>query len=141
MQPQRNSLSILVNPPTPISFGRYQLEVTPLTAAELPKVLHHVGVLLPLLDSVQSIEDCVALLADHGDALLAVCAIGARLPREQVDALMPDEVAELLLALIEVNMDFFGPRLARLRAQADGLAERMRARVPPTSTGPTPSPV
>lgn len=138
MTPPRNSLSILANTPTAVTFGRYQLELTPITTGELNQLLPLVGHLLPLLDAVNTAEDVLALLADHGDRVLQAVAIAARLPREQVDALMPDEVAELLLGLMEVNVDFFVHRTTSLTARVQAGRERLAAAL--TAAGKTPLP-
>lgn len=146
MRPKQNSLDILVNTPTPLQFGTYSIEATPLTTGELPAVLAKIGHLLPLLQAVHSAADVAALLADHGDALIEAAAIAARLPLDQVQALAPDECVELMFGLIEVNVDFFVQRMTRLtgraveaRARMEALAAHARAAAA-TLPGTKPSP-
>ena len=136
MQPQRNSLAVLVNPPVRVEFGGYAIEVTPLTTRELFELDRVAGHVLPLLGQVGGAQDLLALFADHGEALMGAVAIAGRLDLAQVELLPPDEFCELALGLIEVNADFFVPRLSRLA----GRVERTRARLQTTLPGPTPSP-
>lgn len=55
--------------------------------------------------------DWLALLTEHGDAILDALAIAARRPREWVEALSLDNAVQLATALFEVNVDFFVQRV------------------------------
>jgi len=138
----RNTLAILANEPTHVTFGDYALDATPLTIGELPAILRHAEPLFNVLDRVKTIEDAVALFLDHGDALIEITAIAARLPAEQVRALTPDAAAELFLALLEVNADFFVRRMGRAHERARQVAEIITGALQgaANSTGQTPLP-
>ncbi|WP_290889375.1 hypothetical protein [Arenimonas sp.] len=137
MRPQQNSLDTLVNEPVQIEVGGVALHVTPLTVGQLPTVLRLAQPFLLLLDTVRSAEDALALIADHGDAIVAIAAIAADVPQDQVARLTPDLLAELFIKLLELNADFFGPRLPALQARVAAGMARLQAKSP---AGPTPSP-
>lgn len=122
----QNSLSLLVNEPTHITFGPYSIDVTPLTVGELPAVLRHAGPILNMLATVRSQEDAVALVLDHGEAIIEIVALAARLPGDQVRALTPDLMGELFFGLIEVNGDFFVRRMKPLSERALAVMARLQ---------------
>lgn len=139
----QNTLSILVNEPTHITFGPYSIEATPITVGELPAVLRHAGPIIEAVQSISTIEDAIALFAAHGDALIEITALAARLPIEQVRALTPDLAAELFIGLLELNSDFFARRMGPGLLRAGEILGRVGEPAAPqatSSTGPTSSP-
>lgn len=142
MAAPQNTLAILANEPTRIAFGDYSIDATPLTVGELPAILRHAGPILGVLQTVQTAQDAVVLFLDHGDALIEITALAARLPSDQVRALTVDVAAELFFALLEVNADFFVGRMGRAAQTARRAIERIEAgtKVAARSTGPTSSP-
>lgn len=65
----------------------------------------------PIFGALADGDLLAALLADP-DSVIAAVAVGARLPRAEVDALDTAELVELGGAVMQVNADFFARRLA-----------------------------
>lgn len=115
-------------PPTALSLeiAGAGLAITPIRIGEIPALLAAVRPFAHRL--VDADPDWLALLADHGDALLAAIAVASRRPKEWVDALALDDAIRLAAALFEVNADFFVQRVvptiqhaaARINAQMSG---------------------
>ncbi len=126
MPDELNQLEVKPSVAKRIRFGAYQLDVAPLDAGEVQAVLSKIGHLAPLVPTIKGMEDVVVLIGDHGAAVLSAAALAARLPDETVQSLMPDEAIELMLGLLEVNFEFFLPRMAQLTQRTSGAAERIR---------------
>ena len=65
-----------------------RLAIGPLVVGELPAMMKAVR---PFAEHLNADPDWLALLCDHGDALLEALAIASRTPREWVDSLPLDE--------------------------------------------------
>lgn len=115
-------------PVTALVDGRL-VEITPIRVAELPRMIKACA---PVFGHLSAGDVEGALLMDADSAIEAV-AIGARMPREDLDKLGLDDLIELGAAVLRVNADFFARRLApRLVAASETFAVAM--------TGLNPSP-
>lgn len=111
-----------------------EVVITPLRVKELPALVRLVDPLLAQLiydAGGLDVPRMIALLGDHGEAIIDATAICIRQPRAWLDELLPDRLAVLALLAIEVNADFFMRALAALqvsvRELAPGLAQRINA--------------
>jgi hypothetical protein len=145
---RRNSLADLIGGPVRREVAGVQLEIRPLTVRQLPRVLQLSGPFIYHLRTIASAEDAIALLGDHGAVVAELTAFAADLDPAELDAVTPDVMAEIFLAVLEINRDFFTPRIARLAARAQEVLGRLRAdlaargdpRMPAVSSAtPTPS--
>lgn len=98
-------------PPQPqsLDIAGDTLALTPIRVGEVPALLAAIKPIAPHL--VNGDPDWLALLTEHGDAILDALAIAARRPREWVEALSLDDAVQLATALFEVNVDFFVQRV------------------------------
>jgi hypothetical protein len=98
-------------PPQPqsLEIAGDTLALTPIRVGEVPALLAAIKPIAPHL--VNGDPDWLALLMEHGDAILDALAIAARRPREWVEALSLDDAVQLATALFEVNVDFFVQRV------------------------------
>lgn len=125
-----SDLDVMVPPAQELDLAGRCLSISPLVVGELPAMLK---VVRPFAQQLAGDPDWLALLAEHGDALLGALALGSRQPREWVDALPLDEAIALAAAVFEVNADFFVHRVApKIGTLAQSLSGRL--------AGPTPSP-
>jgi len=92
-----------------LELAGQRLTISPLVVGELPAMLKAVR---PFAEQLTGEPDWMAMLCDHGDALLAALALASRQPRDRVDALALDEAITLAAAVFEVNADFFVRRVA-----------------------------
>ena len=117
-------------PPVPVVLviGGERLELTPLKVGELPAFARAVQ---PVAASLSASPDWLALLAEHGEAVIAAVAIAARRPVDWVAGLDLDEAVHLAEAVFGVNTDFFIRRLLPSVTQA-------AARIGQTLESPTP---
>jgi len=112
-----------------LELAGQRLTISPLLVGELPAMLKAVR---PFAEQLTGEPDWLALLCDHGDALLAALALASRQPRDRVDALALDEAITLAAAVFEVNADFFVRRVA---PKVGDLAQSLNSRL----AGSTPS--
>lgn len=121
-------------PPLPVTLvvAGETLELAPLKVGELPAFTRAVR---PFAERLGTEPDWLALLAEEGEAVLAVLAIASRRPRAWIDGLELDEAIRLAEALLEVNADFFVQRVSPQIARA---AASLEARIRQTA-GAAPS--
>ena len=89
----------------------------------------------------------LALMGDHGDAIIAATAICIRQPLAWVEQLYADRLAALALLAVEVNSDFFTRALPGMKAALPQLVPELAKAiglqapdlVSPVGAGPTPS--
>jgi len=98
-------------PPQPqsIEIAGDTLTLTPIRVGEVPALLAAIKPIAPQLMSGD--PDWLALLTDHGEAILDALAVAARRPREWVEGLALDDAVQLATVLFEVNADFFVQRV------------------------------
>lgn len=117
--------------PTSVVVGGERIDLTPLKVGEVPAFARAVQ---PVASHLSASPDWLALLAEHGEALIDAVAIASRRPKEWVTALDLDDAVRLVEAVFEVNADFFIQRvLPRLTEAAARVAQTASAQTP----GPT----
>lgn len=117
-------------PPVPASLviGGERLTLTPLKIGEVPAFARAVQPLVSSISaSLSASPDWLALLADHGEAVIEAVAIASRRPNEWVTGLELDDAVRLSEAVFEVNADFFIRRVLPSMTEA---AARIGARMP-----------
>ena len=104
-------------PPVPLSIeiAGERIDLTPLKVGEVPAFARAVQ---PIAAGLSASPDWLALLADHGEAVIAAIAIATRRPVVWVAGLDLDEAVRLAEAVFGVNADFFIRRLLPSVTQA-----------------------
>ena len=117
-------------PPVPLSIeiAGERIDLTPLKVGEVPAFARAVQ---PIAAGLSASPDWLALLAEHGEAVIAAIAIATRRPVDWVAGLDLDEAVRLAEAVFGVNADFFIRRLLPSVTQA-------AARIGQTLESPTP---
>ena len=117
-------------PPVPVTLviGGERLDLTPLKVGDVPAFARAVQ---PVAASLSASPDWLALLAEHGEAVIDAVAIASRRPPEWVTNLALDDAVRLPEAVFEVNADFFIQRvLPSLTEAATRVSQTLRARIP-----------
>ncbi len=106
-----------VLPPMPVfvEIAGERIDLTPLKVGEVPAFARAVQ---PIAASLSASPDWLALLADHGEAVIEAIAIASRRPRDWLASLDLDEAVRLAESVFEVNADFFIRRLLPSVTQA-----------------------
>ena len=104
-------------PPVPLSIeiAGERIDLTPLKVGEVPAFARAVQ---PIAAGLSASPDWLALLAEHGEAVIATIAIATRRPVVWVAGLDLDEAVRLAEAVFGVNADFFIRRLLPSVTQA-----------------------
>ena len=117
-------------PPVPVTLviGGERLELTPLKVGDVPAFARAVQ---PVAASLSASPDWLALLAEHGEAVIDAVAIASRRPPEWVTNLALDDAVRLAEAVFEVNADFFIQRvLPSLTEAATRVSQILGAEIP-----------
>ena len=117
-------------PPVPVTLviGGERLDLTPLKVGDVPAFARAVQ---PVAASLSVSPDWLALLAEHGEAVIDAIAIASRRPPEWVTNLEIDDAVRLAEAVFEVNADFFIQRvLPSLTEAATRVSQTLGARIP-----------
>ena len=117
-------------PPVPVTLviGGERLELTPLKVGDVPAFARAVQ---PVAASLSASPDWLALLAEHGEAVIDAVAIASRRPPEWVTNLALDDAVHLAEAVFEVNADFFIHRvLPSLTEAATRVSQSLGPRIP-----------
>lgn len=117
-------------PPVPVTLviGGERLDLTPLKVGDVPAFARAVQ---PVAASLSASPDWLALLAEHGEAVIDAVAIASRRPSEWVTNLALDDAVRLAEAVFEVNADFFIQRvLPSLTEAATRVSQTLGARIP-----------
>jgi hypothetical protein len=109
-----SDLDVLVPQARVLELAGQRLTISPLVVGELPAMLKAVR---PFAEQLTGEPDWLALLCDHGDALLAALALASRQPRDWVDALALDDGVERQFLAVAGE-----PQVGR-RQRADRLVE------------------
>lgn len=127
--------TFVVLPPVPVfvEIAGERIDLSPLKVGEVPAFARAVQ---PIAASLSASPDWLALLADHGEAVIAAVAIAARRPVDWVAGLDLDEAVQLAESVFEVNADFFIRRLLPRVTQA---AARVGQTIERQSPGAMPS--
>ena len=104
-------------PPVPASvkIAGEHIELTPLKVGEVPAFARAVQ---PIAASLSASPDWLAILAEHGETVIAALAIATRRPVDWVAGLELDDAVHLAEAVFGVNADFFVRRLLPSVTQA-----------------------
>ena len=116
-------------PPVPVTLviGGERLELTPLKVGDVPAFARAVQ---PVAASLSASPDWLALLAEHGEAVIDAVAIASRRPPEWVTNLALDDAVRLAEAVFEVNADFFIQRVLPSLTEAATRISTLAARIP-----------
>ena len=117
-------------PPVPVTLviGGERLDLTPLKVGDVPAFARAVQ---PVAASLSASPDWLALLAEHGEAVIDAIAIASRRPPEWVTNLALDDAVRLAEAVFEVNADFFIQRvLPSLTEAATRVSQILGAQIP-----------
>ena len=117
-------------PPVPVTLviGGEPLELTPIRVGELPAFARAVQ---PVAVSLSASPDWLALMAEHGEAVIEAVAIATRRPVDWVAGLGLDEAVRLTEAVFEVNADFFIQRvLPSLTEAAPRVSQTLGVQIP-----------
>ena len=117
-------------PPVPVTLviGGERLDLTPLKVGDVPAFARAVQ---PVAASLSASPDWLALLAEHGEAVIDAVAIASRRPSEWVTSLALDDAVRLAEAVFEVNADFFIQRvLPSLTEAATRVSQTLGAKIP-----------
>lgn len=117
-------------PPVPVTLviGGERLELTPLKVGDVPAFARAVQ---PVAANLSASPNWLALLAEHGEAVIDAVAIASRRPPEWVTNLALDDAVRLAEAVFEVNADFFIQRvLPSLTEAATRVSQILGARIP-----------
>lgn len=122
-------------PPVPLSIeiAGERIDLTPLKVGEVPAFARAVQ---PIAVGLSASPDWLALLAEHGEVVIAAIAIATRRPVVWVAGLDLDEAVRLADAVFGVNADFFIRRLLPSVTQA---AARIGQALESPTPGATPS--
>ena len=106
-----------VLPPVPafVEITGERIDLTPLKVGEVPAFARAVQ---PIAAGLSASPDWLALLAEHGEVVIAAIAIATRRPVVWVAGLDLDEAVRLAEAVFGVNADFFIRRLLPSVTQA-----------------------
>lgn len=91
-----------------VTVSGAQITITPIKVGELPAFIRAVK---PFAAGIGSNPDWLALISDHGEAVIDALAIASRQPREWVASLDLDDAMRLADVIFEANADFFIRRL------------------------------
>ena len=117
-------------PPVPVTLviGGERLELTPLKVGDVPAFARAVQ---PVAASLSASPDWLALLAEHGEAVIDAVAIASRRPLEWVTNLALDDAVRWAEAVFEVNADFFIQRvLPSLTEAATRVSQTLGVQIP-----------
>ena len=117
-------------PPVPVTLviGGERLDLTPLKVGDVPAFARAVQ---PVAASLSASPDWLALLAEHGEAVIDAIAIASRRPPEWVTNLALDDAVRLAEAVFEVNADFFIQRvLPSLTEAATRVSQTLGVQIP-----------
>lgn len=119
-----------VLPPVPVTLdiGGERIELTPLRVGDVPAFARAVQ---PVATSLSASPDWLALLAEHGEAVIEAVAIASRRPVDWVTNLALDDAVRLAEAVFAVNADFFIQRvLPSLTEAATRVSQTLAAQIP-----------
>jgi hypothetical protein len=124
MRDMGDTLAALPPAPTSIVIGGERFDLTPIKVGEVPAFARAVQ---PVAASLSASPDWLALLAEHGEAVIEALAIASRRPTAWVTGLELDDAVRLAQAVFEVNADFF---IRRVLPSVTEAAARIGARMP-----------
>ena len=106
------------------------VRILPLTIGQLPRFVRAIQPAAPLLTGDEA-PDWLALIGEHGEAVIAAAAVATGMESKEIGALAPDEFVVLCGAIFESNVDFFVRRLAPAMERASDRIVAATARIEP----------
>jgi hypothetical protein len=106
-----NDLDVLDPPGQKVTVAGQSVSVKPITIGQLPRFVRAIRPAVPHLSGDEH-PDWLALVADHGEALIEAAAVATGIESKEIESLPPDEFVVLCGAIFECNVSFFVERLA-----------------------------
>lgn len=123
-----NDLDVLDPPDHTVTVAGQPITIRPLTIGQLPRFARAIRPAAPLL-SGDADPDWLALVAEHGEALIEAAAVATGIEQKDLEALAPDEFVLLCGAIFETNVSFFVDRLAPAMERASDRIVAATARI------------
>lgn len=130
------SLRDLLAQPVPLVVGEITLQIAPMGWHQASCALEHLlpaAGALPLLAGGDDAQDRFAqwlgVIVTYRDEVAAFAAEASALPIDEVRALPPAAMAELMVGLVEINLDFFVRSLPALAQRWNGRLGALGARL------------
>lgn len=131
-----NDLDILDPTGRNVTIAGRTVSIVPLTIGQLPRFARAIHPAAPMLAGYEDIA-WLALIAEHGEALIEAAAVATGIESKEIESLAPDEFVLLCGAIFEANVDFFVRRLAPAMERASDRVVAATATIP--GAGVTPS--
>jgi hypothetical protein len=112
-----------------VTVAGREIRIMPLTIGQLPAFVRAIQPAAPYLSGDQDL-DWLALVAEHGEALIEAAAVATGIESKEIEAMAPDEFVLLCGAIFEVDLDFFVHRLAPAMERASDRIVAATARIP-----------
>ena len=136
---KRIELEFVCPPETVVVVDGKDIVITPIRIGKLPALLRAVepafADLLALVDN-PGVDTALRLAGERGELVCDVVALCTGLAQKEVEAMLPDRVAALLIVCCEVNWDFFVQAVPKIGAQADLLAPHLAGKLAKLSLSP-----
>lgn len=130
------SLDTFVTEPRMVAAGGKQVAVAPLRVRQIPPFARAIA---PAMSAIAGGHMQDVIIA-HGESLVRAVAIATGESEEWLGDLTADEFLALASAVVEVNADFFGQRVAPMLERAAQTMAQALSGVGANTAGPTPSP-
>lgn len=115
-----------------VTVAGQSITVRPLTIGQLPRFVRAIRPAWPQLaghGEEEESPDWLALVAEHGEALIEAAAVATGIESKKIEALAPDEFVVLCGAMFEANIDFFVQRLGPAMERASDRIVAATARI------------
>ncbi len=112
-----DDLNVIEPATTSATFNGREIQIRPLTVGKLPGFARAIK---PISGSIEAIASgaavpdlftILAMVAEHGEAVVDAVSIATGVEREELMRATPDQLIELAVVAIRVNADFFKGRL------------------------------
>ena len=97
--------------PTLIATDIGDIAIAPVTLGKLQPFARATAPLLDAIPTSNSPQQWVALMATHGDAAIEALSIATGKSRTDIESLPIDQAAQLAIAIVMVNLNFFAQRV------------------------------
>ena len=127
-----DDLAVLETTSSTVTILGEKVEVRPLQIRQIPPFSRAIRFAAPSLarayasaglDDGNFEASVLEVIADHGELVIAACAVAIDRDAEWLAKANPDEFIRLVIEVVRVNNDFFRSRVAPLLAQALTLAQ------------------
>lgn len=136
-----DDLNVIAPAATAATFNGREIQIRPLKVGQLPAFARAIK---PLGGSIEGIATgaqvlgvatILAMVADHGEAVVEAVSIATGVPAAELNDSTPDQLAELIVLVLKVNADFFK---GRLTPAILGAVNRVAPAIATPGAGPTP---